>query len=678
MRKPQSETTPRPLRHAVRMGLANALMVPLLVALTAVVLTGCSRGTPQAGGAGSQGDAAPAVVQANAAVAQSLKLDDPQDFEDAKRGFIARPSGKILAADGTVLKDFDAYGFLQGKGPDTVNPSLWRHAQLNAEVGLFKVVDGVYQLRGFDIANMTLIEGKTGWIVVDPLSAQESAAHALDFARKHLGNKPVSALVFTHAHVDHFGGAIVVLSAKEAAERRVPIIVSAGFMEEATSENILVGAGMGRRSMYQFGKNLPRDARGNVDTGLGKDVVYGAIGVLRPTGLVDQPTQPMTLDGVRFVFHNTPGAECPAEMTFHLPDHKLYNGAELLSQTMHNLLPIRSAKVRDALGWANSLQQALDQMDGVDTYIGQHNQPIWGNARIRAFITVHRDIYKYTHDQTVRLMNQGYTAREIADLVKLPASLSQHLGARGYYGDLRHNVKAVYQYYLGFYDANPAHLDPLPPAESGKRYVALIGADKALAAAQTAYDQGDYRWAAELLNHLVMADAKNQAAREQLAKTYEQMGYRSEAATWRNSYLTGAMELRQGPPDKGISKAQAIGMLQQVPTERFLEAMAGSLNGPDAEGKNLKINLVLSDANERYVLWLENAVMHFKAAPPAPDANATLTLTRDILVKMIAGTAGAKDTLLSDDLRVTGSRLDLVRFFSLIDKAPGTFPIVTR
>ena len=665
----------RPTEGAHPWGFPWSRAAALGLLACSLMLSACSRNAPEGE---LRGAASATVLQAHSATTQGLALDDPQDLEDARRGLIARPSGQILAADGSVLKDFDAYGFLEAKAPDTVHPSLWRHAQLNAQAGLFKVVEGVYQLRGFDLANMTLIEGKTGWIVVDPLSAQESSAFALAFARKHLGDKPVSALVFTHAHVDHFGGAFGVLSAKEAAERRVPIIASAGFLEEATSENIMVGTAMGRRSMYQFGKNLPRDARGNVDTGLGKDVVYGAIGVLRPTAVVDQANQPMTLDGVRFVFHNTPGAECPAEMTFHLPELRLYNGAELVSQTMHNLLPIRGAKVRDALAWANYLQQALDQMEGVDTYIGQHNQPIWGNARIRAFMTVHRDIYKYTHDQTVRLMNQGYTASEIADRVQLPASLSQTLGARGYYGDLRHNVKAVYQFYLGFYDANPAHLDPLPPAESGKRHAALIGADKALAAARAAYADGDYRWAAELLNHLVMADASNQPAREQLAKTYEQMAYMSEAATWRNSYLTAALELRQGPPSKGIAKAQAIGMLQQVPTERFLEAMAASLNGPDAEGKALKINLVLSDANEHYVLWLENAVMHFKAAAPAADANATITLTRDILVKVIAGTASARDTLLSDDLRVTGSRLDLVRFFSLMDNAAGTFPVVTR
>ena len=652
---------------------------PAAIALLAVaaLLASCGK-NPGVGGAA--GDAMPATVQANEQVARELRLDEPQGFEDARRGFIARPEGKILAVDGsTVLIDFDAFKFVDGKAPATVNPSLWRHAMLNAQAGLFKVTDGIWQVRGFDIANMTLIEGKTGFIVVDTLTARESAAAALAFARKHLGNKPVSAIVFTHSHADHFGGALGVATAKEVAERKIPVVAPEGFMAEATSENILVGTAMARRSMYQFGKNLVPSAKGIVDTGLGKNVAYGAIGILAPTQLITQPTQELMLDGVRFVFHNVPGAEAPAELTFSIPEKKAYCGAENLAQTMHNLLPVRGAKVRDALRWAEYMQQALDQLGDTEVYFGQHHWPIWGNVRIADFITKHRDIYKYTHDQTLRLANAGHTPREIAEMVKLPKSLQSHFGARGYYGDLRHNVKAVYQLYLGAYDGNPANLNPLPPQESAKRYLELIGgADKAVAAAQTAYDKGDYRWAAELLNHAVFGDPSSKAAKELLARTYDQMGYVAEAATWRNSYLTAALELRNGPPAKGASKAMLMEMLLQTPIERFLEAMAAGLNGPDAEGKDLKVNLVLTDLKESYVLWIENSVLHFKKASPADDANATLTLTRDIFVKMIAGTAGVKDTLLSDDLKIGGSKIDLVRFFGLIDKAPGTFAIVTK
>jgi alkyl sulfatase BDS1-like metallo-beta-lactamase superfamily hydrolase len=325
------------------------------------------------------------------------------------------------------------------------------------------------------------------------------------------------------------------------------------------------------------------------------------------------------------------------------------------------------------------MDQGIDQIKDADIYIGSHNWPVWGNANIKKFITKHRDVYKYTHDQTVRLINAGYTPYEISDMIKLPKSLENFFGARGYYGDLRHNVRAVYQFYLGYYDGNPANLNKLPPKESAKKYLELIGGtDKALSAAQSAFDKGDYRWAAELLNQTLFADPASTAAKTLLAQTYEQMGYMAEAATWRNSYLTAAQELREGPPAKGISKAGFIEALMQTPIERFLEAMAAGLNGPDAEGKDLKVNLVLTDTKESFVLWIENAVLHFKSGPAESDANATLTLTKEIFVKMIAGTAGVKDTLMSDDLKVGGSKIDLVRFFGLIDKPDGRFQIVTR
>ena len=650
-------------------------LIQLVAMLALASLAACSKNQ---GVGGTAGDAAPAVLKANQQMASELDFTNTQDFEDAKRGFIARPSGKIMGNDGRVLIDFDAYDFVKGDAPPTVNPSLWRHAILNAQIGLFKVTDGIYQLRGFDIANMTIIEGKSGWIVVDTLTCRESAAAALAFARKQLGDKPVSAVIFTHSHADHFGGALGVVSPAEVAARHIPIIAPTGFMEEATSENVLVGTAMARRSMYQFGKDIERSPKGNVDTGLGKSVAYGDIGILAPTQLITEPTQDMTVDGVHFIFHNVPGAEAPAELTFLIPDKKAYGGAENLAQTMHNLLPIRGAKARDSLRWSEYMDQALDQTKDAEVYFGQHNWPIWGHARIAEFITKHRDVYKYTHDQTVRLINAGYTPREIADMIKLPKSLASYFGARGYYGDLRHNVKEVYQFYIGAYDGNPANLDPLPPQESAKRYIELAGGmDKLVAVAQTAYDKGDYRWAAELLNHAVLGAPDSQAAKALLARTYDQMGYMSESATWRNSYLTAAAELRNGPPKVGVNKAVMVDMLAQTSVERFLEAMAASLDGPAAEGKDFKINLAFSDLHESYVLWIENAVLHFKKAPAASDANATLTVTHDVFVKMIAGTAGVKDTLLGDDLKVDGSRVDLLRFFALLDKAPGTFPIVT-
>jgi alkyl sulfatase BDS1-like metallo-beta-lactamase superfamily hydrolase len=650
--------------------------LPRALALFAVLLMfGCSK---EGGVGGAAGDASPATVTANQTMAQTLNFNDQQDFEDARRGFIAKPSGQIRMADGTVLIDFDAFKFIAADSPPTVNPSLWRHAKLNAETGLFKVTDGIYQLRGFDIANMTLVEGKSGWIVVDALTCRESAAFAFAFARKHLGEKPVSAIVLTHSHVDHFGGVLGIVTPQEVTARKLPVIAPEGFIDEAISENIMVGMAMTRRSTYQFGKDLERSVRGMIDTGMGKAVAYGTIGILKPNVIIDRAKQEMTIDGVRFVFYNVPGTEAPAELTFMLPDKKAYTGAEILSHSMHNLLTLRGAKVRDSLRWGKYLDQALTNAADAEVYFGQHNWPIWGKERIREFITKQRDVYLYTHDQTVRLINAGFTPREIAERVRLPKSLASYFGARGYYGDLRHNVKAVYQYYMGIYDGNPANLNPLPPQESAQRYLELMGgADKATKAAEAAFDKGEYRWAAELLNQVVYGAPDSKVAKELLARTYDQMGYMSESAIWRNSYLTAAHELRAGPPRKGLNRAQSIDVMANTPVESFLEAMAGSLDGPAAEGKNLKINLVLSDTAESHILWIENAVLHHKKAKPALDADATLTLTKPIMIKTLAGTAGIKDTLLSSDLKISGSRTDLIRFFTLFDKASGTFPIVT-
>jgi alkyl sulfatase BDS1-like metallo-beta-lactamase superfamily hydrolase len=645
------------------------------IAALTLLAAACGRDT---GVGGATSEAERATVDANTRMAAGLKLDEQQAFEDAARGLIAKPSGQIKNAEGAVLVDLDAFAFLQGAAPATVNPSLWRQAQLNANIGLFKVADGIHQLRGFDISNMTLIDGRTGWIVVDPLTARESAAAAIAFARQHLGNKPVSAIIFTHSHADHFGGVLGVTSAQDAAARQLAIVAPEGFMEEATSENVMVGTAMGRRSGYQFGKDLPRNAKGFVDAGLGKGVAYGTFGILPPNVLVGADTMEMTLDGVGFVFHNTPNTEAPAEMTFEIPALKAYCGAEILAQTMHNLLPVRGAKVRDSLGWAGYLDDALHRLDGIEVYFASHNWPIWGRERIAQHITAQRDMYKYTHDQTVRLINAGYTMSEIAEQVKLPASLQSTFAARGYYGDLRHNVKAVYQFYLGHYDGNPVRLDPLPPEATAPRYLALMGGKAGvLRAAQAAYDSGDFRWAAELLNHVMFAETGNAEAKELLARTYEQMAYVSEASTFRNSYLTAAAELRNGPPKKGLDRTRFFEVLLYTPTERFLDAMAAALNGPDAAGKDLKINLVLTDTKESHVLWIENAVLHHVKAPPAADANATLALTHEMFVRIVSGAAGAKDLLLSDDVKVTGSRIDLGGFFGLLDKAPGTFAIVT-
>lgn len=659
------------------------------LALAAGGLLSACAGPQAASGSGVlQAGASSARTQAaQQAVRDALPADEAQDRQDAERGLIARPTGRIVAADGRVLKDFDAYGFVLGTAPDTVNPSLWRHAQLNAQAGLFKVVDGIYQLRGFDMANITLVEGKTGWIVVDALTNREIAAYAMQFARQHLGNKLVTALIFTHSHADHFGGALGVVSKAEVAQRRIPVVAPAGFMEEATSENLLVGGAMSRRAIYQFGTRLPLSPTGNVDTGLGKDLVSGHVGILPPNVTIDKPQQELVLDGVRFVFYNVPGAEAPSELTFTIPERKAYGGAENLAQTMHNLLPIRGAKVRDALRWADYLQQALEQARGSEVYFGQHNWPVWGQQRIASFISRHRDIYKYTHDQTVRLINQGLVPSEIAEQIRLPASLSDFWGGRGYYGDLRHNVKAVYQLYLGAYDGNPVNLDPLPPRQRAQRYVqALGGTDKALDLARQAVAGGDYRWATELLQHVVFATPDNTAtdreARELMARCYEQLGFAAESATWRNSYLTAAQELRQGTPQLSQDRAAMAEMMAQVPTERFLEVLATRLDGAKAEGQRFAMNLDLSDVGEQYRLWLENSVLHFRRGGPDAKAQVSLRLTRPAFLGLLAGakpgTQGGSGEKGQPAVQVQGDKAALAGFLQLFDKGGPSFPIVTR
>lgn len=646
---------------------------PLVGALV-LSAAACGRGTEPA----VAGDATPATAAVHARFASPDPRGDSLDAADAARGLVATPTGRILGPDSSVLVDFGAFAFLDAAGSPTVNPSLWRHARLNARIGLFKVAEGIHQLRGFDLANMTLIDGAHGWIVVDPLTSAETAAAALAFARAHLGDRPVSAVVFTHSHIDHFGGVLGILTAEEAAARRVPVVAPAGFMDEATSENVLVGTAMARRAAYQFGKDLPRDARGFVDAGLGKGGGYGTFGILAPTVTISGATQEEVVDGVRFVFHSTPGAEAPAELTFSLPDRRAYCGAELVTQTMHNLLPLRGAKVRDARQWSRYLDDAIGHAAGAEVLFASHSWPTWGQERITALLEAHRDTYRYIHDQTVRLMNAGYTIGEVADRVTLPASLQAQVGARGYYGDVRHNARAVFQFYLGAYDGNPARLDALPPEAAAPRYVALMGgADRVVEAAQAAFDGGDYRWAAELLDRVVFAEPGHAAAKALLARTYEQMGYAAESATWRNAYLAGARELREGPPTRGQDRRAFLALLAQTPVERFLDAMAAGLDGPAAEGKAYVVNLVLTDTRETHVLRLRNAVLHHRAEPAAADADATLALTKAVFVRMMAGDVGVRELLFGDDVRITGSRVDLLRFLSLIDKAPGTFAIVT-
>ena len=650
-------------------------------ALLAVLLAGChSELPPPESGADAMGHTAPsqATLAANAAVQELLEGADQQDFEDARRGLIAADPGlRVTAADGGLVWDLGANAFIEGNAPGSVNPSLWRQARLNNIHGLFEVTDGIYQIRGYDLSNMTLIEGGTGWIVVDPLTARETAVAAWALVRHHLPERPIAALVFTHSHIDHFGGVLGLLDAAGQSPDGLRIVAPQGFMEEATSENVIAGTAMSRRATFMYGKRLERSERGHVDSGLGISPAFGSFGLLEPSEIVDRTPQRLVIDGLEFIFQNAPGSEAPAELTFYLPHAKAFHGAEVTSHNLHNLYTLRGAKVRDALRWSGYIDESMDLFGEADVYLASHHWPIWGNGRILRFLEVQRDTYKFIHDQTVRLFNQGLTPGEIAEVLELPASLRQDFHNRGYYGTVRHNARAVYQNYLGWYDGNPAHLNPLPPVDAGKRYVALAGgADALLDSARAAFDGADYRWAAELLNHLVFAEPSNHDARSLLAACYDQLGYQSESGPWRDVYLSAALELRHGPPEQGLNVAAMEDVLRRTPVRRFFDSMAARLDGPAAEGVELSVNFVFTDLGESYLLDIGNAVLHHRPSRPDAAADATLKVTHGMFIALLTGRAGLKDLLLSDEVELEGSKLDLLKFFSLLDRPDGRFDIV--
>ena len=676
--------------------LKSPLLTAFQLVLFCVALMGCSENVSYEEGADKQGhtSATPATVRLNKQVLETLPFEDETDFENARRGFVAQDSSLIIQnEEGTKLWDMPEYSFIEyqkgGNAPGSANPSLWRQAALNNIHGLFKVSDGIYQLRGFDLANMTIIESDTGWIIVDPLTSQETATKALLFAQQHLGKQPIRAVLFTHSHIDHFGGVQGILSLLSEEEKQaLRIIAPKGFIEEASSENIIAGTAMSRRAMFMYGKRLARTERGHLGSGLGKGPAFGTFSIGVPTELIDDQNLEKMIDGVSFVFQYVPGSEAPAEFTFYLPELKAFCGAELVSRNLHNLYTLRGAKVRDALRWSGYIEEAKSKFDGAEVYFGSHHWPLWGQSEIQIFLAKQRDVYKYIHDQSVRLMNAGFSPKEIAEQLVLPESLDQNFSTRGYYGTLKHNSKAIYQAYMGWYTGNPAMLDPLPEVESARRTIDLMGgANAALAKALTLFDAAnqsaiedvnkEYRWVAQLVNQIVFADPANSQAKALLAKTYDQLGYQAESAPWRDVYLSGAYELRHGVPEHGISPVTMRAVLLETPVEKFFDSMAVNLNGPDAEGKVLTVKVQFTDLNSTYLLSLENSVLRHSKVEESTSADATLILTHPLFVDILVGKAGLKDTLFGDDLSVEGSKLDLLAFFSLMDKPQGIFNIVT-
>ncbi|QMU71678.1 alkyl/aryl-sulfatase [Streptacidiphilus sp. P02-A3a] len=600
-------------------------------------------------------------------------FEDTTDFDNADRGFLgAMVPAVVRAADGRVVWDNDAYDYLKGECPDTANPSLWRQAQLTAKQGLYEVTDGIYQVRGLDLSNMTLVEGDRGVIVIDPLISTECAAAALALYREHRGDRPVTGLIYTHSHGDHFGGARGVLP--EGSEAGVPVIAPVGFLEHAVSENVYAGNAMTRRAMFMYGDRLPKAPDGQISAGLGMTTSTGTVSLIPPTLDITRTGQEESVDGVRIVFQLTPGTEAPSEMNFSFPQRRALCLAENATHNMHNILTLRGAVVRDARIWSRYLDEAIEFFDdSYDVAFASHHWPTWGRENVVTLLSEQRDLYAYMHDQTLRMLNSGLTGPELAEEMRLPPALEQAWHARGYYGSLSHNTKAIYQRYLGWFDGNPAHLWEHPPVELAKRYVDLAGgADAALAKARGYVGGGDLRFAATLLNHLVFAEPENTAAKEELAWVYEKLGQGSENGTWRNFYLMAALELRQGPGT--IELDTSGGMAMALTTEMLIDSIAVRVDGPRAWDEDLTVDLALTDEGRRHRLTLHNGALTHRAvaldtAPKTP-AQCTLTLTKPQLLGVLAGRG-------LDGIQHEGDPAVLARLFSYVTEPDKSFAIVT-
>ncbi|MDP1630539.1 MAG: alkyl sulfatase dimerization domain-containing protein [Caulobacter sp.] len=643
---------------------------PLVVLMASLALAGPA----MAGTAPSA-----ATAKAQAALKKSLPFADRQDFDFASRGYLGtRTDPVIRRADGAVAWDLSAFDFLKAEAPDTVNPSLWRQAQLLSKSGLFQVSDHIWQVRGFDLANITFIKGDTGWIVIDPLTTAEAAKAALDLVTEKLGARPIVAVIYTHSHTDHFGGVKGIVSQAEVDAGKVAIIAPEGFLEEAVSENVIAGAAMSRRAGYQFGYNLTPGETGQISSGIGQGLSKGTITLIPPTKSISRTGETLIVDGVKIEFQITPGSEAPAEMNFYFPDWRILCMAENANATMHNVLTPRGALVRDAKAWAGYLSESIRLYgDRSDIMFTSHAWPRFGGTVVRDYLTDHRDAYKYLHDQTVRLMNQGYVGEEIANRIALPDVLAREWFNRGYYGTMSFNSRAVYQRYMGWYDANPVHLDVLPPADQASRYVAAMGgADKVLGLAAVAHDKGDYRWAATLLNNVVLADPANAAAREALASAYDQMGYQAESAIWRNMYLTGAAELRGG-----VAPTLAAGssdIIANLPSPMIFDLLAVRLDPAKVGDAELRIVFAFPDRDERYLVQVRHGVLTAEPASADVKANATLTLPRALLLQSLFTGAPLAPKIKSGEAKIAGNPLALQRLVGWFDKPAGPFPIVTR
>jgi alkyl sulfatase BDS1-like metallo-beta-lactamase superfamily hydrolase len=619
---------------------------------------------------------APTAVIETAYRAHALPFHDTADFENADRGFIAALSPCIIkAADGRVVWDNDAYSFLEGTAPTSVHPSLWRQSTLAAKQGLYEVVPGVYQVRGFDISNITFVEGDTGVIVIDPLISTEVAAAALALYRTHRGgDRRVVAVIYTHSHADHFGGVLGVTTQADVDAGAVAVVAPDGFVEHAVQENVYAGPAMTRRATYMYGTLLPRGPKGQVGCGLGQAPSTGEVALIVPTLVIHETGEKHAIDGVEIEFQMAPGTEAPAEMHFYFPRYRALCMAENATHNLHNLLTLRGALVRDPRAWSGYLTEAIDTFaDRTDVVFASHHWPTWGRDSIVEFLSLQRDMYAYLHDQTLRLLNQGYTGVEIAEMFHMPPALEGAWHTHGYYGSVSHNVKAVYQRYMGWFDGNPGRLWPHPPEALAPRYVdAMGGIDRVVELAQTAFDSGDFRWAATLLDHAIFTDGDHATARALYADTLEQLAYGAENATWRNFFMTGATELRTGNARTAVQVISPT-MLSQLKPEQIFDSLAIRVDGPRNWELDIATDITFADTATNYRLTLRNGVLVHRQAQADP-ATANVTVQLDSKFRLLAVAMG---DLTSPGLEITGDQAALQAFLGALDQPDPNFNIVT-
>ncbi len=622
-----------------------------------------------------------ATIDFHRLIAKDLPVEDGQDWADARRGLVGTiESTEVKTAEGRVVWSLTGYGFLDDDKPaDTVNPSLWRQARLNRIHGLFEVTPRIFQVRGYDIANITYIEGDTGLIALDALSTPATAAASLALYRKHRdpeGKRKLHTIMYSHSHSDHFGGVAGLCTQAQVDAGEVNIIAPAGFMHHSVAENVIGGAPMARRAQFQFGPTLAKGPTGQVDAGLGKTVPMAPPSLFAPTQTIEAEHELHVIDGIEIEFQLTPETEAPSEMHFYFPGERALNLAENATHTLHNLCPLRGAAVRDSLAWSKYLHVALKRYGPrSDVILAQHHWPTWGNERVCQFLSDQRDLYRVLHDQTVRLMSHGLKPAEIAEGMTLPTGLTQRWHARGYYGTVSHNVKAVYQRYLSWYDAHPANLHSLPPVPAAKKYVDYMGGmDALMQRAQADFDQGEYRWVAEVMKHAVYAQPDHAAARELAASALEQMGFQAESSTWRNAYLLGAYEYRNGPP----KKAGVLGnsLINAISNALLFDALGVRLNAPKAGEQKFAIAWHFTDSAEHWLMELSNGALSCIQTDNKPVADASLSMARRTLEGIIQQQVMPSQAVMDGTLKVEGNATILATFFDLLDRFPGNFPVV--